>query len=270
MVYFTSIYKNEHKLINFDSSHLIMIPNIIHQIWIQGLDNLPPSLNSYRLECNVINNNFTFMFWDNNKIRTFIIKNYDKKYIELYDKYNIPAQKADFARYAILYQMGGIYLDMDMICRKNLDKFLQLDFFCCDYVASKYVKKYLNGIIGSKPKHPVFEFIFNQIFHRQKNLSDVMNTTGPKMFYSAIQEYLSQTKNTDINIIERKYLHPCNLQDDELCPYACTDCYVAHTNYSSWSLRGRAIKAFFRYKYFILIVLLGIIIAVFLMRNKFR
>src|SRR5665648_300106 len=97
-----------------------MIPNIIHQIWLQGKSSIPTDLKIYYDGCSKVNNNFTHMFWDEYLIKKLLLNKFGPDYVALYDFYQVFAQKADFARYAILSVYGGIYLDMDTLCKKNL------------------------------------------------------------------------------------------------------------------------------------------------------
>nr|AEX62747.1 uncharacterized glycosyl transferase [Moumouvirus Monve] len=117
-----------------------MIPNILHQIWIQGYDKIPDDLKKYFINCQKVNNNFEHILWDDDKIRKLLIDKFDPEYLETYDYFKVPAQKADFARYAILYTYGGIYLDMDMVCRKNLESLLQYNFFSHHTCFQKFLK----------------------------------------------------------------------------------------------------------------------------------
>src|SRR6187399_325467 len=97
-----------------------MIPKIIHQIWLQGYDNIPAELKNDHENCKIVNNDFEYIVWDKDKIKKLLDDKFGKDYSDLFDTYKIFAQQADFARYAILYVYGGIYLDMDILCKKNL------------------------------------------------------------------------------------------------------------------------------------------------------
>lgn len=245
-----------------------MIPNIIHQIWIQGYDKIPLDLRDNHIICKNINDNFEYIFWDENKIKKLLSDHFDKKYLELYNSYVMPVQRADLARYVILYVYGGIYLDMDMICKKNLSHFLKLNlFFTIDIFYNLY-KRYLTGIIGAKNKHPLFLVILENMIKRKKYAYYyVPYSSGTQLFYDSVQQYIKNTNDNNISIIDRKYLHPCTILDDELCPYRCDTCYVAHINYSSWS---PTLKIFKYVKKNIKIVLIIIIIIIFFLLIKYK
>jgi mannosyltransferase OCH1-like enzyme len=238
-----------------------MIPKIIHQIWIQGYNNIPSKLQKYHNYCKNINSDFKYLVWDEEKIKKLLTEKFDKKYLDLYEYYKIPAQKADFARYIILYSYGGIYLDMDTMCKKNLSVFINNKFF---FTATKDLlnilyKRYQTGIIGAIPNHPLFQFLFKNMFERISNANNLTYSTGTKLFYDSVHQYINSTNDNDINIIDPKYLHPCGIFDDEMCGYTCDDCYIVHTNYSSWSVFLRFIKYVVKNTVFILIILVLII-----------
>ena len=134
------------------------------------------------------------------QIEKLLVTNFTQDFLETYRNYKIFAQKADFARYAILYVYGGIYLDMDMMCKKNLSHFLKYNFFFTNYAMQSWIKRYLNGIIGSRPQHPIFLTIFKNIFLRKNIAHNVMESTGPGLFYYAVQEYVRNNPNNDITI----------------------------------------------------------------------
>lgn len=238
-----------------------MIPNIIHQIWIQGYDNIPNTLLAYHLECKNINNNFEFILWDDEKIKKLLAEYFGLLYLETYNSYTIFAQKADFARYAILYTYGGIYLDMDMKCTKNLSDFLNCGVFFTSYIYPNIFKRYLNGIVGAKPSHPLFVVIFNNIFCN-KDIKNVTKSTGTNLFYVSVQEYIKNNSNHDIVIVDQKYLNPCHMFSNKDCEEKCKDCYVVHTNYSSWSPTNKILTKVLKHKNILIVLLLILLITI--------
>lgn len=245
-----------------------MIPKIIHQIWLQGYDNLPSELKIYHTECQNINNNFVHIFWTDDKIKNLLKNNFSEEYLKLYEFYKVPAQKADFARYIILYMYGGIYLDMDMICKKNLEIFLTNRIFFTESndVLDKIYKRYQNSIVGAIPKHPLFLIIFKNMFIRKHSSNDITYSTGTRLLYDSAREYCT-IYNNDITLVDIQYFHPCGIFDDATCHYTCNKCYTAHTNYSSWSPLNKLIKYFV--KNINLIFIFVVILMMVICHNKF-
>lgn len=236
-----------------------MIPKVIHQIWIQGYHNLPDKYIKYHNQCKQINNNFLFIVWDDNMIRE-LISNYDKKYLDLYDNYKSNAQKADLARYLIIYKYGGIYLDMDTWCIKNLKDFLKYKFFCTD--VGKYIKHNNNNIFGAVPNHVLLKNILKELYKRKKCSYNILYSTGPYLFTFCINKY--KKNNNDITLISQKYLYPCStlfkkLEDINLSKYK--DTYIIHDTTVSWS---PPLKYFFDNWKYIIIIIIIIVILIFI------
>lgn len=242
-----------------------IIPNFIHIIWLQGLNNMPLKLKQYYVNCKNVNHNFRIIFWNNKKIISFIKNNYTKKFIDFYNQLIIPAQKADFARYCILNIIGGIYLDADMVCKRNLSPFLKYSFFLTKDVPllNFFYKRYLNGIIGSIPYHPIFKIIFKNIFKRKNYLNDVTFSTGTKLIYDSVQEFKKEHHKHNINIINPKYLHPCPIYSDYNCEKNCKECYVVHMNNGSWNSTIRKIKYIRNNYLLIIIIILSLLLIVY-------
>mgnify|MGYP001017549600 FL=1 len=103
-----------------------MIPKIIHQIWFQGTEYIPKHLVNYQNSWKEKNQDYQYMFWDTNSIKE-LIKRVNIYWItETYNNFPLMIQKIDFAKYVILYYIGGIYIDMDMKCLKSLNILLKL------------------------------------------------------------------------------------------------------------------------------------------------
>lgn len=65
----------------------------------------PVDTNGFLTEC-------VLQLWTDQKSRDFIAKEYDW-FLETFDQYPQPIQRADSIRYFILAHYGGIYIDLD-------------------------------------------------------------------------------------------------------------------------------------------------------------
>jgi mannosyltransferase OCH1-like enzyme len=118
------------------------IPRIIHQIWV-GQNPLPKKSKEFIKKIKELHPTFEYRLWGNTDITPHNFVNID--YINKTDSY---AQKADIMRYEILYNYGGIYLDIDMEVLKNLEPLLTHNLVVCneDNNTDKYMS---NGFIAS-------------------------------------------------------------------------------------------------------------------------
>lgn len=128
-----------------------MIPKKIHYIWF-GKNPLPElvlkCIESWKKHCP----DYEIKKWDEDNF------DFSKN---IYAKEAYDAKKwafvSDYARVKILHDEGGIYLDTDMEILKNLDIFLENDFF-----AGFESKKFINAaILGSVKSHPLLKEMLN-------------------------------------------------------------------------------------------------------------
>jgi len=103
-----------------------MIPKIIHNIWIQGYENLPNENKVSYASIKKLNTEWEFMIWDDDMIKKLL-----KKYPFLYNMYiktnnytviDNNTIKSDIARYIIMKEYGGLYFDIDFKCTSSFDE----------------------------------------------------------------------------------------------------------------------------------------------------
>lgn len=144
-----------------------MIPKIIHNIWIQGYQNLPEEEKQNHLKIKKLNPDWEFIIWDNNMIIELL-----KKYPKIYHVYkninnlsgiiNNDASRSDIARYIIMKEYGGLYYDFDFECISSFDT-----LFKEDSIDEKGEKKVIVSISNSKKTVP------------SNNSSPIINSTPP-------------------------------------------------------------------------------------------
>lgn len=64
-----------------------------------------------------------YMLWTDASSREFIAEQYPW-FLDTFDSYPYPIQRADAIRYFILHYYGGVYLDLDIGCLRRLDPLL--------------------------------------------------------------------------------------------------------------------------------------------------
>ena len=105
-----------------------MIPKIIHQIHL-GKKPLSEKEIEWQKTWKTYNPNYEFIFWDDKKIDELELTN--RMYLQN-ESYSI---QSDILRYEILYQYGGVYVDTDFECLKNLDEFINdKDIIVCKQI----------------------------------------------------------------------------------------------------------------------------------------
>jgi mannosyltransferase OCH1-like enzyme len=120
-----------------------------------------------------------------------------------YDQAKTLAGKADIARYWIIHQFGGVYLDTDRSCLKPIDELL---VGCDAFLArSTPTGTVTNNIFGAVPGHPFFKAVLDNFpasFDPGRP-----NKSGPHLFTELARQVGS------IRIFEQKVFSPVSYDD---------------------------------------------------------
>ena len=184
-----------------------MIPKILHRMWldktISNNNEAPKKYDEFLATFNKHNPEFVVMFWNMDKCKELFKNSAVSKYKSIWENLPHHIQKCDMARYIILYLHGGIYIDLDFTCFRNLSPLLNRDLLLVkepkEYSSGTTIH---NGFIGSVPHHPFWlewlNFICDTIKNNGRNdmFSEVMQTTGPSNF--GVFFYQSKYKNTEV------------------------------------------------------------------------
>jgi hypothetical protein len=160
------------------------IPKKIHQIWIQGYDNINNSAKNVIKENLKMNPEWEYKFYDLEAIDKYI-KEHESNYVyNAFKKINpkFGAVISDFFRYIVMYHEGGIYLDIKSKITKPLDEWvhqnkLLISFFgnleeYNQIIISKYYK---NCDINFKSQVSQFAFIYPKNFPVLRQLIDYIS-----------------------------------------------------------------------------------------------
>jgi mannosyltransferase OCH1-like enzyme len=264
------------------------IPKIIHQIWFQGEDNIPPNLLEHHNTWIKINPDYEIIVWDQIKIENLVNKQ-DKWIKETYFFYSKMIQKIDFAKYVILYNYGGIYMDMDIKCIQSLNNtpnitdsdiilsymetllFQKIIISCLlqKYIMDDYIN---NGTIMCVPKTELMLLTMKEASQR-KNLPDFFNvfhvyyTTGPLCLTIAYHKMIKNTNKT--HILNKSYFENCDIFDfkNNTCEIP-TNAIGIHYYANGWTSKKEKfgtslISLIIKYWYILLIILIIFIIVLF-------
>lgn len=185
------------------------VPKIMHRMWKYDVLesrylNLPVNWTKSFNYCNHIlqRRNWTTMLWTDDSIRAFMIKNHPS-FMPVYDSYPYNIQRVDAARYFILYHFGGVYMDLDVGCRKDKDL---IDLLHAMDRSNKSALLPLtqpfgfsNDVLITSKASPFFQELLDALPKRNKWFGSpyltVMYSTGP-MFLSL--QYLTSKKRNEV------------------------------------------------------------------------
>ena len=213
-----------------------MIPRLVHQIYwgfndngveLNDIKEYKDAVDQTELYC--LMNKIKYKMWNKKDIELLLVDKYPE-YIDLYNEFKYDIQRADFIRYIILYEYGGIYIDCDVVFLKNC---IPYDIFNRSYFFVENMGVIYNAIIGSKKHNNIFKLILNEIemsiYKQEEDIYKkwkgrlVFQTTGQYM----LKRVLKNDKNILTNIIETK-------NDKKKIDYKNIDAYFLDFNASIW------------------------------------
>lgn len=218
---------------------------MIHQIWYQGQTELPAKFRPNQKSWKKMHPTWKYMLWDKNTMQNLINKY--PKYIRLYKNFKYMHQKIDFFKYLMLYDQGGVYIDMDAKPLKPLDGLLD-EFLYANVIVSELpinkIESYLvvgferminNGTIFAISGSPFLIDLVEKINQEPSLMltlskyQAISRTTGPKKFTEVA---LNHSNDCGMVILPSKYLEPCYSNDNE-CEIT-TDSYINHEHSQTW------------------------------------
>jgi mannosyltransferase OCH1-like enzyme len=159
-----------------------MIPKIIHQTYINT--SIPEVWQEAQQSCINLHPDWEYKLWTDEMSLKFIHDEYEW-FEDTFRGYPYPIQRADAIRYFVLKHYGGIYLDLDDGCNRELEPLLSYPA----WVRKTMPTGISNDAMGAVPDHPFFNFVVDQIRDYDRSwllpYITVMGSTGP-LFLSVL------------------------------------------------------------------------------------
>lgn len=215
----------------------VQIPKIIHQIWLGSP--LPEKYAYFVTSWKKKHPDWQYILWDEKKIQA--LENFSCK--RLYEKSKSYGAKSDIARYEILKQFGGIYVDTDFECIKPFDDLIKNSTFLIGINNDPHIS-FINALIGCTPNHRIMHEAVNSISSIKSlstELMDIINTTGPGLTTRLILEHIQDYPLSDA-FLPAHYFYPYpnfekneNLSKKEAHSYIQEKTFAIHYWEVSWS-----------------------------------
>jgi mannosyltransferase OCH1-like enzyme len=216
------------------------IPKIIHLICAAQT---PPARYAVFIDkMKQLHPSWEFNIWDDERALS-IVQEYFPELEAMYTAYTLPVQRADILRVIVTYLMGGFYMDLDMLCLKNLDSLCANELVLgvektltweeCVIFGHRYNVRIANYMFGSRPRHKFWlDFLVaakaraGLVIHGE---ADVLETTGPGLLTKVFHEKGYRHRNITLLSNEEK---PCR----KACgPASCHfGDYAVHLHMGSW------------------------------------
>jgi mannosyltransferase OCH1-like enzyme len=217
---------NYDKFKNILEFHFEKIPKIMHFIWV-GPNQIEDVYVDYIKSWIIKHDDWKFCFWNDNNIPLLINQEY-------YDKTDVYAMKADILRYELLYFIGGVYVDCDFLCFKNIENIIESYDGFSAYESDTYIsnalmgfKRYDNMLLNIIQKIPI------NIDINYNDFKNIPKLTGPIF----LTELWNIYKSSDHYLFPKEYFYSYSTEDkiNGNCYNISNNTYAVHTWGYSWN-----------------------------------
>ncbi|TDQ08441.1 glycosyltransferase family 32 protein [Pedobacter metabolipauper] len=195
------------------------MPKIFHQTWktVHIPEHYEKAVHSWK----VMHPDWEFILWTDEMNRVFI-KTFFPDFLLIYDSYPHNIQRVDAVRYFILYQLGGVFVDLDFECLENIEPLIA-DYKCSFGLeppahADQKSMDFLicNAFMASYKSNDFFRKILDKLYlfevSRGNYFFDVLASTGPTFLSLTYAEYAHKD---EVNLISSEKLYPLTASEAE-------------------------------------------------------
>lgn len=198
-----------------------MIPKIVYQTW-HSKTNIPYQYQFIMKHNQALNPDYKFILYDDDDLNTFFFNtNYANTFFRINPHYG--AARADFFRYVIIFENGGIYLDIKIKCLVPFSDWATTQHGLLSYWEGLYFQKDVlqnrkgelqNWHIIFEKHHPFLRAVIQSIVHKinyLENASDligkhaVLENTGPLVYTRVIESEIYNTIQAPVEFFDSRY-----------------------------------------------------------------
>lgn len=215
------------------------IPHIIHQTYVD--ENIPYKFSEFVKSFIRHNLDWKYYFWTDKSARRLIADRHPGL-LATWDHYKKGINRADALRYVVLYEYGGVYVDLDFECLRPLHR-VTMKYACMfptepfEHSVFRLNVPFLltNAIILCRPKHPFLKQLIDSLptylpMAEQLDVAGPCFVTSQFMFYNKFKpgDYLQRNKIG--NESSSPYFYKGRLrEDDEEAVYVPNTHYFMHS-----------------------------------------
>lgn len=180
------------------------IPSIIHQSWKD--DDIPESIYpmAWRQSWKTAHPEWEHMFWNNGDNRALIETKYPQ-FLDFYDSLDMGIKQADFSRFLYMHAYGGVYVDLDFICLREITPLL----FGATIVVGQLSEenpyyRIPNAFMASAPHHDFWLNVAEDAVSAPEHERGVEYLCGPFRLQWALEKY----RPRGLRVLEQHLIYP--------------------------------------------------------------
>jgi hypothetical protein len=196
---------------------LSKIPRIIHLAW--SSKELPAPLVPLYERIRSLHPEWEVRIWTDEEMLSFVAGR-GQQYLAKYSGYKYMIQRCDFFRLFVVFELGGVYLDLDVDLVKSFNElpvYLEA-FFPCEKVMSRAELashgnrdpvRIGNYAFGAVPNHPVLFYLLHRLMDQENDEREVsgedpnsiLESTGPGILTTSYHDYLRINPDANVAIL---------------------------------------------------------------------
>lgn len=187
---------------------MILVPKVFQRVWL-GPESMPDEFKRYGDTWIERHPGWELKLWTP--------ANFSTRYPELITRCERPSNAANIYRYEIMLQHGGVYIDTDFECLKNIEPLINDEelFTAHQLDDPRNAGYYNNAFFGCTPGHPVMKSLLA--------MAPMWSgpTYGPTLFTHVMRNFLPR-------VLPRRYFYPYSWDELERANEAFPGAYAVH------------------------------------------
>ena len=191
---------------------------IIHQIFFNigkgELKDIQPFYKCYQHNKKYCQKNkIQYKLWSRKQIEKLLEKQKNKEFKKLYYDFEFDIMRIDFGRYLLLWNYGGIYIDLDIciIQNKSIQSLFEKDYFFVRWNDDKRKLPY-NAVLGTQKNNSLYKDILDHCkeSYYQKRKQKIYKTWKGRFVFQTTGHYMLQRvlkKNKINNFLDIMKIH---------------------------------------------------------------
>jgi len=188
-----------------DDAHQ-QVPKILHRMWKNDdLNSMPKPWRKAFKTCARVHKDWKVKLWTDSLLEDFIRSQYPW-FFDTYASYEHNIQRVDAARYFILYHYGGVYLDLDIDCKRSMEPIRKAMYATGKSVLIPVTTPigFSNDLMFGVRGAPFFNILIRSLSEYKRSYGSpyltVMYSTGP-IFLSSVFDNLLQSAKEEIGVL---------------------------------------------------------------------
>ena len=232
---------------------MIAIPRVIHQIWHPfSAPEIPADWQRFSQSWKRLHPQHQHVLWGVDESRRFVATHYPAL-LPMYDEYEKPVQRVDVLRLLLLRHFGGVYVDLDVECYRNVEPMLagQRVVFPIEPPVHAHAWRHKGhpkilstAFIASVPQDPFWDHLLREVV-ASRHEPEVMDSTGP---FAVTRAYESYEDRTTVTLRPAEVVYPLSepecrdgsAYDIEMWTRRTAASYGAHHWASTWNRPGQS------------------------------